>query len=138
MIESENISSGSFSFLSSPSSHPWTVDRTYPSHHDGIVRSLLVDDVLGCVVTGGEDGVLHLWGLTSSNTPPPPSNPGRKRELDRAREAGEMDVDHVLASAIRVHYFSPLAHILISRLKSRNGGNLGHVPILRIHPSAYK
>lgn len=46
---------GSFVFLSPPSSQPWIVDRAYPSHHNGIVRSLLVDDVFRCLVTGGED-----------------------------------------------------------------------------------
>ena len=71
------------------------MDRTYPSRHDGIVRSLLVDDVLGCLVSGGEDGALHLWDLTPSNTPSSPSKPGRKREPDGEREADEMDVDHL-------------------------------------------
>jgi WD40 repeat protein len=108
-----NTFSGSFSFLSPPSLQPWIVDRTYPSHHDGIVRSLLVDDVLGCLVTGGEDGALHLWDLTPSNTP---SKPGRKRELDGERETDEMEVDHVQASA-KIHCFSPHADALASRSK---------------------
>lgn len=132
---SENISSGSFSFLSSSSSQPWTVDRTYSSHHDGIVRSLLVDDVLRCFITGGEDGVLHLWDLTPSSAPSLPSKSEGKRELDGGREADEMDVDHVQASIIETHHFPPLAHILISRSKSRNGGDFGHVPLL--NPGAY-
>lgn len=97
-----NVSSGSFSFLSPPSSQPWTVDRTYPSRHDGIVRSLLVDDVSGCLVTGGEDGALHLWELIPSNTPSSPSKPGRKRELDGEREADEMDVDRLQVCAVKL------------------------------------
>ena len=129
---------GSFSFLSPPSSQPWTVNRTYPSHHNGIVRSLLVDDVLGCLVTGGEDGALHLWDLTPSDASSSPSKPRRKRGLDGARQADEMDASHVQVNAIHVHHFSPLAHILLSRSKGRNGGNLIHVPLLRCHPGAYK
>ena len=108
-LKYENPSSGSFSSLSPPSSQPWTVDRTYPSHHDGIVRSLLVDDVLGCLVTGGEDGTLHLWDLTPPNTP---SNPGKKRELDNSSEVDEMDMDRVQepqASTLEIHHLpSPL------------------------------
>ncbi|KAF9647059.1 WD40 repeat-like protein [Thelephora ganbajun] len=72
-------------------------NSTYPSHHNGIVRSLLVDDVLGCLVTGGEDGTLNLWELTPSNTPSSPSKSRRKRKLDREREADEVDVDRVRA-----------------------------------------
>ena len=109
-IKPENIYSGSFSFLSPPSSQPWTVDRTYPSHHNGIVRSLLVDDVLGCLVTGGEDGVLHLWDLTASHAPSSPSKPGRKRELNGACEADEMDVDHVQVSATKSFFFAPRSY----------------------------
>jgi len=111
-IGSESVYRGSFSFLSSPSSQPWTVDRTYSSHHHGIVRSLLVDDVLGCLITGGEDGILHLWDLTLLSPPLSPSKSGRKRELDGGREADEMDVDRIQASAIKTHHFPPLAHIL--------------------------
>ena len=85
------------------------MDRTYSSHHDGIVRSFLVDEVLGCLVTGGEDGTLHLWDLTPPNTP---SKPGKKRELDFSREGDDMDVDHVQdtqASTLEIHHLlSPL------------------------------
>ena len=114
-IKSESISSGSFSFLSPPSSQPWTVDRTYPSHHNGIVRSLLVDDVLGCLVTGGEDGVLHLWDLTQSHAPSSPLKQRRKHELDSARETSEMDVDHVRASATKSFFCRSLISSLVAQ-----------------------
>ena len=137
-IESEDTPRGSFSFLSSPSSQPWTVNRTYPSHHNGVVRTFLVDDVLGCLVTGGEDGALNLWDLTPSDASSPPSKPRRKRNRDGAPEVDEMDASHVQVNAINIHHVSPLAHILLSRSKGRNGGNLIHVPLHRCHLGAYK
>jgi WD40 repeat protein len=123
VIQSQNLDRGSFSFLSPPSSQPWTVDRTYSSHHDGIVRSLLVDDVLGCLVSGGEDGALHLWDLTPPDTPTSPSKPARKRGPDGAREADEMDVDHAPASVLDAHHYRRSLMSLVSRPKSRNGGD---------------
>lgn len=135
-IQSENLSSGSFSFLSPPSSQPWAVDRTYPSHHNGIVRSFLVDDVLGCLVTGGEDGVLHLWDLRSLNAPTSPSKPRRKRKLDAPRELDEMEVDPVQASAVKVRRFPPFADIPTSHPKSRNGGDPRPRLAPRISPPA--
>jgi hypothetical protein len=108
----KNPLSGSFSFLSPPSSQPWIVDRTFPSHHDGVIRSILVDDVLGCLITGGEDGALHLWYLTPSNITSSPSNPRRKSRLHSERETDEVDIDRGQASA-KIHHFSPHAHVLI-------------------------
>lgn len=128
--------SGSFALLSPPSSQPWIVDRAYPSHHNGIVRSLLVDDVLGYLITGGEDGALHLWDLRQSDAVASPSKSGRKRQLHDDRGTEEMDVDHVQVSG-QVHNSSSLTNILISP-KSRSGGNADHVPLSRYHPSAYE
>lgn len=55
--------------------------------------------------------MLRLWDLTSSHALPSPSKPWKKRELDGSREADEMDVDHVRASAAKSLSFAARSYL---------------------------
>jgi len=50
--------------------------------------------------------MLRLWDLTPSHALSSSSKPWKKRELDGSREADEMDVDHVRASASKSFSFA--------------------------------
>ncbi|KAF5363563.1 hypothetical protein D9756_000957 [Leucocoprinus leucothites] len=73
----------------------WTLHSLWQRHHVGIVRSILPDDANGVIITGGEDGNIHLWKDNMAMSPHDSMN------VDQ-----DMDMDMVS----QVHSSSPGAH----------------------------
>ncbi|KAF9448468.1 WD40 repeat-like protein [Macrolepiota fuliginosa MF-IS2] len=64
----------------------WTLHSLWTKNHVGVVRSILPDDDNGVIITGGEDGNIHLW----NNENPFPSTPYPAITAD---ESMDVDVD---------------------------------------------
>ncbi|KZO98120.1 WD40 repeat-like protein [Calocera viscosa TUFC12733] len=57
---------GSFSQISA-GQNSWSLERTFDGGHTGIVRSVIVDEREGRVVSGGEDGKVAVWSVNSGD-----------------------------------------------------------------------
>ncbi|KXN83547.1 WD repeat-containing protein 89 [Leucoagaricus sp. SymC.cos] len=62
----------------------WTLHSLWASNHVGVVRSILPDDENKVIVTGGEDGKIHLWKDINpiSSVPQAPTSTSSAMEVD--------------------------------------------------------
>ncbi|KAJ3571676.1 hypothetical protein NP233_g3607 [Leucocoprinus birnbaumii] len=104
----------------------WTLHSLWQGHHAGIVRSILPDDENDVIITGGEDGKIHLWMNDSSmetqnsmdvdedvemnTTPRNPVSPSRKKR--------DRDDDEILTITIGL---KPVHTIIADALTGRRG-----------------
>jgi len=78
-------------FISFDGEPSWSLNRTFASKHEGVVRSTLLDIENNVLLTGGEDSKLNVW---SCQFPPGGVGSGAESmDVDPPRKRGRTD-DH--------------------------------------------
>ncbi|KAG8953689.1 hypothetical protein FRC04_001893 [Tulasnella sp. 424] len=87
---------GDFALFNPTSPHSMQVERVFRSNqtlgHSGIVRSVLYHKESRCIITGGEDSLIHIWPSSSNNstTPTPTASAIINKRLASLDDEGDI------------------------------------------------